>query len=452
MVFDQRSSATVARQVALSVLHDIERGAFADVSLQNQLSQVSLNAADRRLVTELVYGTVRRQRTLDALISQLGKKRAEAQVPELLLILRLGLYQLRYLDHVPSHAVVDTSVELAKLYRLMPLTGVVNGILRQYTRLMVDADPLQVPVDPVLRLGVLHSYPDWIVREWQALLPLDEVDALCQWFNQPPHLDLRVNPLVATRSQVSDAFDEAGVATTSIAGLPLALRLSQHVGDLRQLPGYEAGWWSVQDASAQLVGYLVDPQPGDYVIDACAAPGGKATQLAELMGDKGEIWGCDRTASKLKKIHQNQQRLQIHSIHTLAADSRHQPQFHNQADKVLLDVPCSGLGTLHRHADARWRQSLETIQGLVALQKELLTEACQWVKPNGSLVYSTCTLQSEENEQQIETFLREHPDWQIEAPPANSPPAHFAEPAGWVKILPHRDHMDGFFMVKLRRQ
>ncbi|MGB3692863.1 MAG: transcription antitermination factor NusB, partial [Spirulinaceae cyanobacterium] len=186
-----------SRQLALTALGDIERGgAYTDIALDRVLSATELSSADRRLVTELVYGIVRRRRTLDAIIDQLGKKKAEQQPPKLRLILHLGLYQLRYLDHIPESAAVNTSVELAKENGLKKLTGVVNGVLRQYIRLAAQtADPLQLPKDPLKRLGILHSFPDWIVQLWRFQLSLAETEELCIWFNQPPTIDLRVNIL-----------------------------------------------------------------------------------------------------------------------------------------------------------------------------------------------------------------------------------------------------------------
>jgi 16S rRNA (cytosine967-C5)-methyltransferase len=185
------------------------------------------------------------------------------------------------------------------------------------------------------------------------------------------------------------------------------------------------------------------------VIDACAAPGGKTTHLAELMQDRGKIWACDRAASRLKKVQQNASRLHLQAIETLAADSRDLPQFMGQADRVLLDAPCSGLGTLHRHADARWRQTPETVNELIHLQAELLRQAATWVKPDGVLVYATCTLHPQENEAVVRAFLESHTEWQLQTPDQSL--AEFTSPEGWLKVLPHQQQMDGFFMARLRR-
>ncbi|MGF1570264.1 MAG: 16S rRNA (cytosine(967)-C(5))-methyltransferase [Nodosilinea sp.] len=442
-----------ARQLALTVLLQVQAGAYADVALHRVLAQTSLANQERAFATELVYGTVRRQRTLDALITQLGARPADKQPPVLRVILQLGLYQLRFLNAVPVSAAVNTSVDLAKANGLGKLSGVVNGLLRQYGREVErQGDPLVLPNNAVSALGIRHSYPDWMVALWIQQLGLDAAELLCHWFNQTPTLDLRVNRQQTTVAAVKAAFAAAGVQTTAISGVPFGLRLLDHEGALTQLPGYESGWWSVQDASAQLVGQLLDPQPGQLVLDVCAAPGGKATHLAEIMGDRGTVWACDRTPSRLKKVIANAQRLQLTNLHTHLGDSTDLAQFHHQADRVLVDAPCSGLGTLHRHADARWRQTPDSIQALVPLQSTLLAEAARCVKSGGALVYATCTLHPAENEEIIEAFLAQHPDWVIQPPNPGFGNDLGPEPEGWIQVWPHRQQMDGFFMVKLGRR
>jgi 16S rRNA (cytosine967-C5)-methyltransferase len=439
--------------LAFDALKEIYRGGFADVVLHRLLSQRELSAVDRPFATELVYGTVRRQRTLDALIDQLGKKKAHQQPLDLRVILHLGLYQLRFLDQVPESAAVNTSVELTKATGKTKLSGVVNGILRQYIRLReAGGDPLELPSDRTTALAIQHSYPDWIVDLWQTQLGWEETTALCDWFNRPPAIDLRVNTLKITTDELAQKFAAAAIQTERVPHVPQALRFSEHIGSIKQLPGYEEGLWTVQDASAQLVSYLVNPQPGQVVVDACSAPGGKATHLAELMGDQGVVWACDRTTSRLKKVQQNIKRLELSSIKTFTGDSTTITRFEGQSDRVLIDAPCSGLGTLHRHADARWRQTPDTVAELTVLQLQLLTQAATWVKPKGILVYATCTLHPAENEQVIQKFLDTHADWQILPPEADEPTAAFVLPEGWVKVWPHRDDMDGFFMVRLGRR
>jgi len=440
------------RQLAFLALRDIHRrGAFTDVALDRVLRTTKLNSADRRLVTDLVYGTVRRSRSLDALIDQLGKKKAHQQPPDLRTILHIGLYQLRYQERIPPSAAVNTTVELAKENGFKGLAGVVNGLLRQYERLATSSgEPLQLPVEPVERLGVLHSFPDWIIQIWLEQLGVEETEQLCEWFNQSPTIDLRVNTLRVSIEDVETAMQSAGVDVRRVPQLPQALRVVGGTGAIQQLPGFSEGWWTIQDSSAQLVSHLLNPQRGDVVIDACAAPGGKTTHIAELMADEGKIWACDAKASRLKKLKENAQRLQLKSIQICTGDSRNFSQFTNSADSVLLDAPCSGLGTLHRRPDIRWRITPETVHELSILQGELLEQAATWVKPGGVLVYATCTLHPQENEGVIQPFLERNPHWQIEPPVPHSPLSAFSMPQGWIKVLPHQHQMDGFFMVRLK--
>jgi 16S rRNA (cytosine967-C5)-methyltransferase len=435
------------RQLAFFALRAIQKGAFADVAVDQALHRSDANVLDRRLFTELVYGTIRRQRTLNALIDQFAKQKD--QPPDLRLVLQLGLYQLRYLDHIPASAAVDTSVELAKQNKLAGLTGVVNGILRQYLRsqAILKADPLQLPEDAIARIGILHSYPDWIVQTWWDQFGTENTEKLCEWMNRSPQIDLRINTLKTNIDQVESAMKAQNISVDRIPNVPNALRLASSSGAIQNLPGYTEGWWIVQDSSAQLVSYLVDPQPGETIADACAAPGGKAMHLAELMQDQGTVWAIDKTASRLKKLQQNLDRLSLSSIQILTADSRNVPQLKGQCDRVLVDAPCSGLGTLNRHADARWRQTPQSAIELAQLQQDILTEAAYWVKPQGVLVYSTCTLNPVENEAVIETFLNHHANWSIEP---FLPLADFANSKGWIKVLPYCHNMDGFFMVKLK--
>jgi 16S rRNA (cytosine967-C5)-methyltransferase len=461
------------RQLALVALRSIHNGAFADVAVDRVLqSDRELAGRDRGLVTELVYGCVRRQRSLDYLIDRFATKTAAQQPPDLRLILHLGLYQLAYLTHIPDSAAVNTTVELAKQNGLAGLGGFVNGLLRQYLR-QVTPPPEDSPLETVVaastessrpsfnvsdhvfaslatQVGVQYSYPDWIVQVWLDQFGLAATEQLCEWMNQPPPIDLRINTQRTDLATVEAALQAAGISTQRLPHLPQALRLQQ-AGAIQNLPGFQAGWWMVQDSSAQLVSYLVDPQPGEVVVDACAAPGGKTLHLAELMGDRGTVWACD-SASRLKKIQQNCDRLGLQSIQLCPGDSRELTQFQGMCDRVLVDAPCSGLGTLNRHADARWRQTPASVSELAQLQLALLTQAATWVKPHGSLVYATCTLHPTENEGVLHNFLTQHPTWQIEPPAPNSPVAPFATASGWSKILPHQHQMDGFFMVKLKQK
>ena len=474
------------RQIAFLALREVHRrGAFADAALDRAFSNSQLNDLDRRLVTELVYGSVRRMRSIDFIIDKLATKKSSQQPPELRTILHLGLYQLEYLNQIPPSAAVNTTVQLAKENGFSGLSSFVNGLLRKYTRLTPPTPPyqggakseanspeqaetkttsnsppyqggaggglysLKLPENPVERLGILHSFPDWLVELWLEQIGETETEQLCEWFNQSPTIDLRINPLKSSIAQIETAFKTQNISVSRIPHLPQALRLNGTIGAIQNLPGYSEGWWTIQDSSAQLVTHLLGPQPGETIIDACAAPGGKTTHSAELMQDEGTIYACDKTASRLKKLKENADRLQMKSIKIHTGDSRHFPEFVNLADRVLLDAPCSGLGTLHRRADARWRHTPENIQQQSQLQSELLANAATFVKSGGLLVYATCTIHPLENETVIRSFLDSNPHWQIEPPTIDLPVQ--PSPEGWVKVWPHRNQMDGFFMVRLKQ-
>ncbi|MCM1984099.1 16S rRNA (cytosine(967)-C(5))-methyltransferase [Lyngbya confervoides] len=440
-----------ARLAVIQILQAIDQGAFADIALQGYLDQQP-EAKDRRLMTELVYGIVRRQRTLDHLMTQLAHRPANEQSPQLRHLLRLGLYQLRYLNQIPPHAAIHTTVDLAKHLNLGRLSKVVNAVLRQYLRLASTADPLQVDnLHPVRRLGILHSFPDWMVQVWQAQIGLAQTEALCRWFNQRPTMDLRLHPRRSSVAQMQHQLAALDIASQPLPQLPQALRILNAPGRLTDLPGFTEGAWVVQDASAQLVGYMLDPQPEWRVLDMCAAPGGKTVHLAELMENKGQIWACEKAKSRIKRIQENLDRLQVSGVHLWQGDGRSLPATIPQVDAALVDAPCSGLGTLHRHVDARWRQTPDSVQQLRALQLELLNSAAGKVKAGGLLVYSTCTLHPAENEQVVDQFLVDHPHWSLENPPSHSPARSFLSNPGILKIWPHRQEMDGFFVARFRQ-
>jgi 16S rRNA (cytosine967-C5)-methyltransferase len=405
------------RRVAWQVLQAVAAGAYADGALERELGRTELSAADRGLATELAYGAIRQRRLLDAWLDLLGKVPARKQPPKLRWLLHLGLYQLLASDRVPASAAVSTTVELAKRGGLARLAPVVNGLLRAFLRRQEAGQPLPLPADPAEALGVRQSLPPWLAAALLQWLPAAGAEAFGVACNTPPALDLRVNPLRSNREAVLQALAAAGVAAEPIPGLPAGLTLTGRSGDLRQLPGYEEGHWCVQDRAAQRIAPLLDPQPGERILDACAAPGGKSTHLAELMHDQGSVLALDRGEARLRRVERNSARLGLGCIEprhgdaaTLAADA---PELRGSFDRILVDAPCSGLGTLARHADARWRIDPAAIDGLVLLQRQLLEGLLPLLKPGGRLVYATCTVHPRENGELIEAFLAEHPGWML---------------------------------------
>jgi 16S rRNA (cytosine967-C5)-methyltransferase len=410
------------RQLAWQVLQAVAAGAYADGALEREFNRLPLETADRALATELAYGAIRQRRLLDAWLDALGKVPAERQPPRLRWLLHLGVYQLLFSQRVPAAAAVNTTVELAKRAGLGRLAPVANGVLRALLRRRAALPPGSPPWQglPQLEgeqpaatiLGLRHSLPAWLAELLLLWLPPQRAEAFAASCNQPPSLDLRVNPLRASRDQVLVALRQAGAAAEPLAE-PQAIGLSGRVGDPRQLPGYAEGQWCVQDRSAQRIAPLLQPQPGQLILDACAAPGGKSTHLAELLGDQGEIWAVDRSEARLRRLQRNAERLGLAAIHTLAADAGQlagqRPEWLGQVDRILLDAPCSGLGTLARHADARWRIDPGAITELVALQQQLLEALLPLLKPTGLLVYATCTVHPAENGELIAALLARHP-------------------------------------------
>ena len=410
------------RRLAWQVLQAVAAGAYADGALERELGRTPLAPVDRGLATELAYGAIRQRRLLDAWLDQLGKVPAERQPPKLRWLLHIGLYQLLASDRVPPSAAVSTTVELAKRGGLARLAPVANGLLRAFLRRREAGDTLPLTpaqsADPALSLGVRHSLPDWLTRELLQWLPPERAEAFGSACNSPPSLDLRVNRLRSSPAAVQAALAGAGVEAIAIEGLPAGLTLKGRSGDLSRLPGFAEGFWCVQDRAAQRIAPLLDPQPGERILDACAAPGGKSTHLAELMGDQGLVLALDRGEARLRRVSRNAERLGLGSIAVQHGDAtalvQQQPDLRASFDRILVDAPCSGLGTLARHADARWRIDPSSIDELVLLQRQLLDGLLPLLKPHGRLVYATCTVHPRENGQLIDAVLADHPELQLQ--------------------------------------
>ena len=425
------------RLVAWRVLEAVGDGAYADLALERELKRQPLPPRDRALATELAYGAIRQRRQLDAWLDRYGKVPAAKQPPRLRWLLHIALQQLLFADRVPSSAAVSTAVELAKRQRLLKLAPVVNGVLRAVVRALEAGESLPLPAEPKQRLALEQSLPDWLVNElWQCIGP-ERTTALAQAANRIPSLDLRVNPLRTTLEQQLQALAAAGIEAQPIADLPQGISLLGRPGSLTQLPGFAEGHWCVQDRAAQRIAPLLDPQPGQRVLDACAAPGGKATHLAELMADQGEVLALDRAPARLEQVQANAERLGLRCIHTEAADATALEAFESEGfDRVLLDVPCSGLGTLARHVDARWSLKPEAIEELTHLQAQLLDQGARLTAPGGRLVYATCTVHPAENREQVQAFLADQPGWQLQQP--------------MLELWPRPDQPgDGFFAAVL---
>lgn len=422
---DSAAPGLPSRQLAWAVLQAVAAGAYADAALERQLARQSLSAADRALATELVYGAIRQRRLLDAWIDALGRVSAERQPPRLRWLLHVGLYQLLFCQRIPAAAAVNTTVGLARAGGLVRLAPVVNGLLRSLLRRRgaAPAEPwsgLELAADPAAALALRRSLPDWLAADLLRWLPPEAAERFAEACNTPPPLDLRCRRGRIERDALLAAFAAAGVSAAPLEEGPEALTLLERPGDLRALPGYGEGWWCVQDRNAQRIVPLLDPRPGMRVLDVCAAPGGKTTQIAEALAGGGEalasgsaLWAIDRSEARLKRVALNAERLGLAGLDLLAADGSDllslRPDWRGAFDRILVDAPCSGLGTLARHADARWRLEPAEIDQLAQLQQQLLEGVLPLLAPAGRLVYATCTVHPRENQEQIAALLAAQP-------------------------------------------
>lgn len=446
------SATANPRQAACETLLRIRKeGGFADRLIDRTLRSCGLKGPDRSLYAELVFGVLRRQGTLDHILQQLLEKPMIELDPQALVILRIGLYQLTSLDRIPESAAVNESVNLAKV--ITPGTsGLVNAVLRNFLRRHTAISFPDSVKQPAASIAAVHSQPLWLAEQWLEQLGVAEAKLLAEASSRQPPLTLRVNTLRTTRKELLYAFAQQGISAAPCRFSPegIAVAGRQTVVDL---PGFEGGLFAVQDEASQLAGLLLGVEPGQRVWDACAAPGGKSSHLAQQMENRGELVATDISRSKLTRVQETMRRLGITCLTTAVSDL-HQPDTFPKGtfDRILLDAPCSGLGVIRRNPEAKWRLFSGDITRLAAVQKTLLRHAADRLKPGGVLLYSTCSTTEAENEEVVEEFLSQHPGFVLEnlndLYPAWSELFKFY---GMFRAWPHRHDMDGFFAARIKR-
>lgn len=445
------------RRIALDLLIAIEtKGAYSNLALQ-ELPR-DLDPRDRALVVSLVQGVTRMRRMLDAVLARLlAKTPLDSLTPPIRNILRMGAYQLLCTE-IPAHAALNEAVKLARRFGHEGVSRLTNGVLRNLQRQVesIEGDPLSQLLslsesDPIAALGIRHSLPDWIIRRWEAQVGLGEAENLARSANQPLPLTLRVNRLKTSREAFLARLAERGIAAEASPVDPDGVRLPEAV-PLGRIPGYNEGDWYVQGEAAMLVSRIVDPRPGETVLDLGAAPGGKTTHLAALMGNQGRVLAIDPHAGRLGVLAENATRLGVTIVEPRVQDGTE--PVGERVDRALLDAPCSGFGVMYRKADLRWRATPEEVDALPALQRRILEAAAQDVKPGGVLVYATCTVNRAENQEVIRGFLRDHPEYAPSDLRSWLPEAwrEDAEEGGsMIQLLPHRHGVEGFFVARLER-
>ncbi|RTE08670.1 16S rRNA (cytosine(967)-C(5))-methyltransferase RsmB [Paenibacillus whitsoniae] len=444
-----------AREAALDVLVRVEENqAYSNLLLNQVLQKHALPRADAGLATELVYGTIGRKNTIDFFLERFVSKGLAKLEPWVRCLLRLSFYQLYYLDRIPDHAVVSEAVNIAKRRGHQGISGMVNGVLRAVLRSKAEL-ALPAALGDVKRIALGHSHPEWLVRRWIRQLGAELTEQICAANNVPPHVSIRANARRLSRAELLRQLEAADIRAEASLLAPAGV-LVHGAGNMALVPGFGHGDFSIQDESSMLVAEALDPRPGMTVLDCCAAPGGKTAHIAEKMGDTGKIWACDLHEHKRKLIDDQAERLGLSSIETLVMDATELDRHFAPAsfDRILLDAPCSGFGVIRRKPDLKWAKQEAEIAAIAATQHAILERVHRLLKPGGVLVYSTCTIEHEENAGMIERFLADHPEFELAPLPAEAfgavDPA--AVQAGMVQILPQQFHSDGFFIARLRKR
>ncbi len=446
------------RHLARLVLDQYEiENAYINLALTRVLNEFNqTEQREKAFCSELVYGVLRHLLKIDFILGRLLSRPLDSLKPTVKNILRIAVYQLLQFSDTPEHAVVHSAVEEIKKTKFSGLAGLVNGVLRSFLRMSKRVAMPERDLDPVSYLTIEYSHPNWLVERWLDRFGKETTESILKTNNQQPPLSVRINQHLVKCSDFKAELTEQGILWHSGRFLEEAITLHDLNSSLEQLTVFQEGKIFVQDESSMLVARLIDPHPQETIIDLCAAPGGKSTHLAELTNDRCRILSIDDHPHKIDLIKENASRLKLRCIEPILGDARN--IFNGDdivADAVLVDAPCSGTGVLRRRIDARYRRRSEDIKDLSVLQREILHQAASLVRPGGRLVYSTCTLESEENQEQIKWFIANHPDFVIE-PYAEFLPSGLEESLPdktpqWLTLLPVPGGGDGFFMCRLKR-
>lgn len=447
-----------AREAALRALVGIdEKNAYAQSARDRILDSCDLDTRDRAFCTELIFGVTKHRKTIDHIVETFSSRPVKKMDSVTRNVLRLGVYQLFYLDQIPRHAAVYECVALAKKHAHIGSSRFINAVLRSVLR---KPDAVKFPdpdCDPVSYISLKYSHPEWLVSGWIRRFGREETAKLCEANNEKAPMTIRTNTLKITRDALIQKLNHAGFDVISSHLVDEGIEF-QNAGNLFSHELYANGMFFAQDIASMLVSHVLSPEPNERVLDLAAAPGGKTTHIAQLMGDAGQIVACDVNEHRLDLIRDNLERLGISSVKLILSDSRRLPDDIKaiEFDKVLLDAPCSGTGVLRRRADLRWQRREEDLKHLVTLQKELLEAAACQVKPGGGvLVYSTCSIEPEENSELISDFLSKHPEFSEDHVRPYLPEGFriaFREQGNpYVNTYPHIHRIDGFFIARLKR-
>jgi 16S rRNA (cytosine967-C5)-methyltransferase len=441
------------RSAAVAILNRIEQtGAYAEPLIDAFLSKDSVaTVRDRRLVTHLVYGTLRMKSRLDWIIESLYRGSPGSLQPGVCTILRVALYQLLYMDRIPTFAAVDEAVKLTK--QMYPgRDRLVNAVLRSALRVM---DTIAYPdenLEPSRYIAIVYSHPEWMTARWIDLFGHDETKALCELNNQIPPITLRSNVLRGSRNEIIDALrasgEKAALTSYSTSGIVIA----NPSVPIARMPLFQQGYIQIQDEASQLISHIVDPREGDLILDVCSGAGIKSTHMAEIINNRGRIIAVDINPARKTAAEGLSRRMGVTIIEPVIKDGSGDlgDVYHGAFDRVLVDAPCSGIGTVRRHPEIKWRIGEADISKNAMIQKNILRSAAPYPKRGGTIVYCTCSTEREENEEVIVDFLTDNKNYRIEEPPETIDRS-MVTTDGFFRTFPHRHGTDGFFAAVLRR-
>ncbi|EDT73315.1 16S rRNA (cytosine(967)-C(5))-methyltransferase RsmB [Clostridium butyricum] len=435
------------RKLAVKILNRVlNEGAYSNIILSKELNEVELNDKDKALLTEIVYGVLRRKRTLDVIIANFVKD-IKLMDKNILNILRVAIYQMNFLDKIPTYAACNEAVEEAKEISEND-SKLVNGILRSFTK---NPDDINVPGNKIDEYAYKFSFEPWMIRLLIKQYGENVAKKIMSGLNTIPKVSIRVNELNSDYDEVYEKLEEMEYEISEGVICPEAINIKGGKS-IENNPLFKEGKITVQDESAMLVAPLLDLKEGMTVVDLCSAPGGKTTHIAEILGNTGKVLAFDLHESKLGLIKENCERLGITNVTTFAQDAtKLNAELVASTDRVLLDVPCSGLGIIRKKPEIKWNKKRNDLREIIPVQREIMNNAWQYLKQGGVMIYSTCTLNKEENEENIEWFVNNHEDCEVKRIFVGKQDNLVYSREGLLTVMPN-ENMDGFFIAKLEKR
>ncbi len=439
-----------ARKIAVDVLNEVfYNKAYSSIVLGNMLNSSSLEQKDKGLVTEIVYGTIKYKYTIDKILKGFLKNNFDKTDRFLLNVLRITIYQIRYLDKVPEFAAVNEAVNLVKKYVSLGASKVANGVLRNYLR-NKEEEVYWKEGNIFEELAFKYSFPQWMVKLFNEQYGMEVCEKILSGLNQRPDITVRVNSTKGDYEEVFNKLEEHGYQIEEGYVCPEAIKIIRG-RSIEENPLFKDGYITVQDESAMLVAPTMDVEENSTILDLCSAPGGKTTHIGELMNNTGKVLAFDIYEHKLRLIEENTERLGLSNISLSILDAtKYEESLSEKADSVLIDVPCSGLGIIRKKPEIKYNKNAKELQEIVKIQRKIMTNAAKYVKEQGVILYSTCTLNKEENEENIKWFISKNPEFTVEKVYFGKSDNIIYHEEGFATILPN-SYMDGFFVAKIRR-